>query len=1131
MLSLFSTSSDKAGFRLQYMEVYNWGTFDKQIFKISPLGNNSLLTGSNGSGKTTFIDALLTLLVPSKKDRFYNQSSGVEKKGDRDEESYVLGYYGDIQKEGELSSTTQMLRNKESYSVLLASFANTDQKTVTLFQVRWFSNGELKRSFGIAHQPLNIDNDFYPFDSKGSWKKRLDKMYNSSSLKKKVEFFDGPTKYAERMVSLFGMKSSNALSLFNQVVGIKVLGDLDEFIRVNMLEWRDAENEYIQLKESFVTLMDAKNNIDKAKEQIKQLEPINNIANQLKDLEERIEILEADKQISLFWFSKKGQNLCEKEIEIINAKLLLCDVDIEKLKAKETDLKEKESDLSVQIKSDEVGKQISELKKEILQIEKLRETRKKKLEDYNLLSQKLSLPINPNKLIFLQTRETAKNKKDECKFKEEELRDDLRKLKNQQEEIELNISNGLETVKILQQNKNNISGRVAQIREEILLEIGATKEEIPFIAELINVNVPEKEWESSIEKVLHNFSLQLIVPEKYYFQVNEYVNSTNLKGKINYQRYRQQASLLSMQSSNFDKKLLINKISFKPNNSYTDWIEEKIIQQFNYICAENLEEFNVQEKAITKKGLVKFGKGRHEKDDRKHIISKENYILGWDNKEKLDWWKNELKLHQSKQKENSIQLNEINKFIKGIDELQDNYSDLFKLFTKFDDIDWLIFAEEIKLKQEQKIKLEKANDKVKVLQEQLIETKELISNNENLIDQEKETKLNLKSSLEVAEKHSESHKSILNLISKITADLGEFENSNKNLLNINYSNFEDVRSSFQTNNSLKLTELNKNKSNLKEEVIPKISAFKNPSESISYKYRSWRSDVSSLPEKIEFISEYQDKYKDLIEEGLIEFENRFNKYLEDTITDKVGGFNMFFQNWGDDIKKNINSLNDALKEIEFKNSPKTYIQLIAQLKTNDEIKEFKNLLHNAIPNFKEIESSLDGKKLHFENHIEPLIKKLEDEKWRNKAMEVRSWFEYKAEEFYLETNQKFKTYSGMGQLSGGEKAQLTYTILGSAIAYQFGLTKEGLQTNSFRFIAIDEAFKAQDEDKAQYLMNLCKQLHLQLLVVTPSDNIHIVEPHISFVHFVERKNDRNSWLYDMPIKQFQEEREKYVIEV
>jgi uncharacterized protein YPO0396 len=162
------------------------------------------------------------------------------------------------------------------------------------------------------------------------------------------------------------------------------------------------------------------------------------------------------------------------------------------------------------------------------------------------------------------------------------------------------------------------------------------------------------------------------------------------------------------------------------------------------------------------------------------------------------------------------------------------------------------------------------------------------------------------------------------------------------------------------------------------------------------------------------------------------------------------------------------------------------------------------------------------------NHIEPFIKKLDHEDWRKKVMQVRFWFNYKAEEFYREDHRKFKTYENMGQLSGGEKAQLTYTILGSAIAYQFGLTKEGLQSDSFRFIAIDEAFKAQDEDKARYLINLCKQLHLQLLVVTPSDNIHIVENDISFVHYVERKNERHSWLYDMPIEQFKEEKEQWI---
>lgn len=221
-------------------------------------------------------------------------------------------------------------------------------------------------------------------------------------------------------------------------------------------------------------------------------------------------------------------------------------------------------------------------------------------------------------------------------------------------------------------------------------------------------------------------------------------------------------------------------------------------------------------------------------------------------------------------------------------------------------------------------------------------------------------------------------------------------------------------------------------------------------------------------------------------------------------------------------------LNKSLKEINFNSIPTTYIQLVNTKRISKEISDFRQQLDNAMPNIQEINSTIDGKRNHFENKIEPLIRRLrDDEQWRKRVMDVRLWYSYKAEEFYRETNQKKMTYEGMGQLSGGEKAQLTYTILGSAIAYQFGLTKDGLQANSFRFIAIDEAFKAQDEDKARYLISLCKQLYLQLLVVTPSDNIHIVEDDISFVHYVERRGNE-SVLYDMPIVQFKEERDKFL---
>lgn len=74
-MNLFNTSSEVAGFKLDYLEVWNWGTFDKKVYHMNLHGNNSLLTGANASGKSTLIDALLTLMVPLKRQRFYNQSS------------------------------------------------------------------------------------------------------------------------------------------------------------------------------------------------------------------------------------------------------------------------------------------------------------------------------------------------------------------------------------------------------------------------------------------------------------------------------------------------------------------------------------------------------------------------------------------------------------------------------------------------------------------------------------------------------------------------------------------------------------------------------------------------------------------------------------------------------------------------------------------------------------------------------------------------------------------------------------------------------------------------------------------------------------------------------------------------
>ncbi len=1126
---LFTTNAGTSGYRLNYMEIYNWGTFNKRIYRITPEGNNSLLTGANASGKSTLIDALLTLLVPAKKDRFYNQSSGNERKGDRTEETYVLGNYGNIQAEGESTTKTQQLRDRRTYSVILASFTNNHEQIVTLFQVRWFVNGELKCTYGVSSKSLRIKDDFSDFNgSKGDWKKTLEKRYNTYVPKKQIEFYDTIKDYKDRIISSFGLRSDKALTLFNQIVGVKVLNDLDEFIRNNMLEQRDAESEYTRLNESFSTLMEAKNTIEKVKEQIAQLQPIDERAKQLEEISYALENLKNTRDLAVYWFAKKNVELAEAKIVELDEKLTGLKGELAQLDEEKERLKQQERDLSLSIENDDVGRQIKDLAREIKALNNTKQTRQTKLNSYNHKAAEVGLSTVLTAEVFVENRETARIEKAKCQTLLDEKNEELRLAKNRDDKLKEDIEENIAILQTLQKNKNNISGREAAIREEILAAVGAITSEIPFVGELIRVKDEEKDWENSIEKILHNFGLRLIVPDEYYRAVNEYVNTHDLRGRIVYHRYEKTSSLRGFQNS--PANCLLNKLEFNTKSRYLTWVEDAICNHYNYACVEDLEEFyRYTEKAVTKEGLIKSVHSKHEKDDRPHTNNRENYVLGWDNKEKIAAIRGIVKDLQEQQKKNKEDIRRIEAESKAIDKRRLCFHDLFENYTKFEEINWEETARAIQEKEEKKKKLEAANNKVKELQQQLDEVKKALDKleKETIVSKNREIFQIEQFDLVEATKRRNDNKPTVDNLGDI--DVSDFEGKHKNWLNVNYETIEKNRDAIQTEFNKREESKNSEKTLVEREVTILIMKFKNPSEDITSRFKDWRSDVHALPEasSINLIGEYQKLYERLVKEDLLRHEKKFNEYLQETVINKVSDFRMFFNNWEKSIRDTIQMLNQSLSEIDFSTAPVTYIQLVNSKKFNSDVADFRQMLENAIPNIHEMNSTIDGKRTHFEKKIQPLMEQLKNEQWRKKVMDVRSWFSYRAEEFYKETGQKFKTYESMGQLSGGEKAQLTYTILGSAIAYQFGLTKDGLQAKSLRFIAIDEAFKAQDEDKARYLISLCKQLNLQLLVVTPSDNIHIVENDISFVHYVER-NGNESRLYNMPIEIYRQEREKYL---
>ena len=91
----FSPDKSTAGYRLHELSLLNWGTFHNEVYTMRPDGRTSMVTGRNGSGKSTIVDALLTLLVPNRV-RNYNVASSQAGSRERNERDYVLGAYSEI---------------------------------------------------------------------------------------------------------------------------------------------------------------------------------------------------------------------------------------------------------------------------------------------------------------------------------------------------------------------------------------------------------------------------------------------------------------------------------------------------------------------------------------------------------------------------------------------------------------------------------------------------------------------------------------------------------------------------------------------------------------------------------------------------------------------------------------------------------------------------------------------------------------------------------------------------------------------------------------------------------------------------------------------------------------------------
>ena len=268
----FSPDKSTAGYRLHELSLLNWGTFHNEVYSMRPDGRTSMVTGRNGSGKSTIVDALLTLLVPNRV-RNYNVASSQAGSRERNERDYVLGAYSEIHDATTGQGRKETLRKPgESYTVLHAWFYNEAYKSdVSVAQVLWcLPSGKVEKIYVVEKRKLSIEEDF----------NELGDVDNIRRIIKErgLVSFDSFTAYHKKFESMLFMDTDlgnrSPMSIFNQAVCIKDVKDLTQFIREHMLDDGGSKEKLLALQERFDDLRSTHRRIETAACQLEQLEEI-----------------------------------------------------------------------------------------------------------------------------------------------------------------------------------------------------------------------------------------------------------------------------------------------------------------------------------------------------------------------------------------------------------------------------------------------------------------------------------------------------------------------------------------------------------------------------------------------------------------------------------------------------------------------------------------------------------------------------------------------------------------------------------------------------------------------------------------------------------------------------------------
>ncbi|HEX4863613.1 MAG TPA: hypothetical protein VFV02_06050, partial [Acidimicrobiales bacterium] len=773
-----------------------------------------------------------------------------------------------------------------------------------------------------------------------------------------------------------------------------------------MLEPFDSKAHIDALVEHFDNLTRAHDAVVRAREQLQSLEPLVGMLDEYDQLGARATATSKQLEAVPYHFARLARSLYEAQLHELDARL---EEAARRLRIRDielSDLRDRERQLRLEIAGNG-GDRLTAIEQEIERLGRDTPARQHKLNRFNDLLAKAGLETVNTETQFRSAKESARSRHDVLQREQAQTQNHLIELEVEKRRVDEEAEAVNAELRSLRSHPTNIPSTNLQLRAKLCADLGIDSSKLPFAGELIKVRADASEWEGAAERVLRNFALSLVVPSQQYDRVAAWVDQRHLGARLVYYRVPQSVSPARPSDREGGHPLLLDALEVKPESEFEAWVSAELGRRANHSCVDTVAEFRTTAKAVTRAGQIK-DRERHEKDDRRPIGDRREYVLGWNNEQKIEAMiAHAGELHQ-RQGHVAKDLGTWKREAAAVGERLQCLASLDE-YRVWDDLNWEALINRIGTLGDERERILSDSNSLAALNAELAEvTASIAAKDEDVKTLERE-RGGLERDRTIAQQVVERAERTLaeplvaevdpSTWSELVATVAKSLDG-ETLDQTNLSEVEQVaRDTLERDRNRTVQRQNA----IGHRVVGAMSEFRS-----KYPQETSEFDVS-----LASAGEYRELHKRLADDDLPRFEKEFKDYLNQNTIRDIAGFAAQLNKQEKVIRERINLINRSLVGIDYNEG--RYITLVAEPTPNTDVREFRAELRACTDDVIGVRQSDQYSEQKF-LQVKRIIDRFKgregltdiDRTWTRRVTDVRQWFVFSASERWREDDAEYE---------------------------------------------------------------------------------------------------------------------------